>query len=325
LKEIELPSCASSGNTFDDFIRCAREAERTQVTKSVIWKFLFDPEIDKSLHLHVKQLAQWTLPFFQSLLSQISFTPTVTIIISASFEFCTNKALPVFVNRSAPTSSERNVYCGIGGANGGHVPGVDRAGAVLVRIPSELKQAFKSGSQTARESFELNGIMTSEIAHAMRSFLVEEAGGGCSDCNGGSQFPNWAAYLGNQVVGSIGLLNAGWSREQVRKLHLQDGTSTSTWRPSYADVRLRCGGNPGLLANQNPNSYAMQVAAAHYLVGTYGVPWLFGELYSSLARRNCDLDGAALSLFGGRWSQLEGLLDDYIMSHLAQLGISVPN
>jgi hypothetical protein len=126
-------------------------------------------------------------------------------------------------------------------------------------------------------------------------------------------------------VGSIGLLNAGWSREQVRKLHLQDGTSTSTWRPSYADVRLRCGGNPGLLANQNPNSYAMQVAAAHYLVGTYGVPWLFGELYSSLARRNCDLDGAALSLFGGRWSQLEGLLDDYIMSHLAQLGISVPN
>lgn len=327
LGAIPSPECAIQASVFLNFISCAREAEKQQPIKGVQFSFFFDPRIHQRVRIKAKELAQWTVPLFQGILKQVPFTPEVDIIISLSYDWCVKSALPSFLGRTtpAPTAEEKYIYCKIGGANGGH-SNEPKNGRVLLRIPQDLMSAFKDGTEPALGSFELNGIMTSEIGHTMRGFLAEAMRPGCgSACNAMDRFPNWTAYLGNSVVAYLGMLNAGWSNERVELNQLWQENPVATWMPKYSDPRLKCSGNPDLFAGVHPNNYSMQVAAAQYLVGSYGLDWVFQSLFPALVLRDCELDKVARSLWGGEWSDLETRLNDYLLSQLRRAGIAVPN
>jgi hypothetical protein len=327
LGAIERPSCAKHATTQSNFISCAREVESQPVAKKVNFSFVVDPGIHKSVITKANDLALWTVPIFQSVLNQVPFVPKVTIIISLSYKWCVEKALPLFLERSTPppTQSERLVYCETGGANGGHSI-APQNGVILLRIPPELTSDFRIGTRAALNSFELNAVMTSEIGHTMRGFLTEALIPGCGTaCNAGDKFPNWAAYLGNSVVGYLGMLNAGRTEEQVELLLLWQGNPEATWKPRYSDPRLKCSGDPAKFAGVYPNNYGMQYAAAQYLVGSFGVDWLFQSLFPALIRSDCVLDEVAGSLWDGDWSDLEAELDEYLLSQLVRAGINVPD
>ena len=327
LGAIERPSCAKHATPQSNFISCAREVESQPVAKKVNFSFVVDPGIHKSVITKANDLALWTVPIFQSVLNQVPFVPKVTIIISLSYKWCVEKALPLFLERSTPppTQSERLVYCETGGANGGHSI-APQNGVILLRIPPELTSDFRIGTRAALNSFELNGVMASEIGHTMRGFLTEALIPGCGTaCNAGDKFPNWAAYLGNSVVSYLGMLNAGRTEEQVELLLLWQGNPEATWKPRYSDPRLKCSGDPAKFAGVYPNNYGMQYAAAQYLVGSFGVDWLFQSLFPALIRSDCVLDEVAGSLWDGDWSDLEAELDEYLLSQLVRAGINVPD
>jgi hypothetical protein len=326
LSAIPRPNCATQASIYANFISCARNAEEQQPNKSVKYSFVFDPNIHPKVRTKAAELAQWTVPIFQGILEQVPFTPKVDIIISLSYDWCVKSALPIFLGRKAPAinATEKYIYCRIGGANGGHSE-TSQNGRILLRIPDELTSSFTYGSQPALDSFELNGVMTSEIGHTMRGFLGEAIQPGCGySCNGMDKFPNWAAYLGNSVVAYLGMLNAGWTEQRVELNQLWQENPIATWRPRYSDRRLRCSGNPDEFAGVFPNNYSMQVAAAQYLVGSFGLDWVFRSLFPALMRSDCVLDDVARSLWNGDWTDLEEELDTHLLRQLARAGIDVP-
>ena len=145
--------------------------------------------------------------------------------------------------------------------------------------------------------------------------------------------PRWIGYAASRAAwqsAGIQLLN-----DDLEDFHngLLPQPGAATWQPTVSDPRF--GPVPedfqGLMS-ETPWVYAVMDLASQYMTAMFGPDWIQKVLFpimvseethvNNITAFRLEADRVAQRLWGGKWSELESAVDDYVLSEFRAAGIT---